>query len=360
MPEDLNPDVAIRKAGGAGDFTSGFASVDDMPSDSETAAAKVRGQREYAPTEWTMKRLAELDKVYTIENNKPVTGKEFIRNRYGIDIDTMLKTRSAKMSYDVLGRLAAGDTTAPVTIRPKVGFSRLEANVTIRMKWAVNEKDQLYISEPELHQVKLTPRMDKDGKPVIGQDGKVEMAYDRNPIEPPKPDENGILRYEKPMYAFGERLSDDEIDQLRLTGMLHEPKLKFYENSDGSKRTVAYVVACDPYNNQELCRLDSNTISRRLANYDETRYYRGKEVRTVQLPQKEKNLLAAGKQVWLKDNKDEYILLQYNPAQGKIETCTDFKAAKRQEVVQAESKYHAQKMAESQKNAKDLSTGQKV
>lgn len=190
-----------------------------------TGAAK-----EYSPSEYTVEKLNKLP-------------KEEIKKALGIDIDFLVKNVK---KYGILEALAAGEyTPQPITVN--FGNNRYAPKIKAVVRIYPLDKDPKWGCE--IHPVTMKYEVDGEGKLRLDENGKHVMTYDRNPLK-----EGDILSYD------GKPLSGEEMDHLRLTGNLGEPKRGF--NSEGEE--INTLISVDPWNNHELCTTNSKVVRARL------------------------------------------------------------------------------------------------
>lgn len=221
LPEDLPEGLDVENLG------AGSPAQNPAAPERRTASAAAK---EYAPSDYTVEKLNKLP-------------KEDIKKALGIDIDFLVKNCK---KYGVLEALAAGEyTPQPITVN--FGNNRYAPKIKAVVRIYSLSKEPRWGCE--VHPVKMKYELDADGKFRMDENGKYVMTVDRNPLK-----EGEFLSYDnKPFTA-------EEMDHLRLTGHLGEPKRGF--NSEGEE--ISTIISVDPWNNHELCTTNSKVVRMHL------------------------------------------------------------------------------------------------
>lgn len=299
------------------------------PETEETATESKSASREYKPSEKTLERL----------NKMP---KEALKERFGIDIDELIKTEKR---HGVLEALAYGDQTPrPIKVRiPIPGTRAIDTLATVCLKYAFYGKDnEPVIFMDNIHPTKLKYDVDENGVIKLDKNGEHKMVYDRNPIK-----EGDIIRW------GGKELSREQTDRLRLTGHLGEAvSCKGKDNAP-----ISVLLSVDPYNNHELVAVDASYVSKTLKANPEFKL-KGPDGDTLTIPLTSRQIgdLALGRNVWIGDKGDgSQCNVQYNAATRRLEKTVDYEYAKRQERAAKEKENLAKAIAKD--NAENIKVG---
>lgn len=285
------------------------------------------GEYKYEPGEKTLERL----------NAMP---KEEIKSETGIDIDNLIATTKRR---GVLEALAYGSfTPKPIPIVLKSGHQKKnKMYATVRL-WTITDKKSGAIDWGyELHPVKLAKKLDKDGHPVLDENGQIVLTYDRNRLTP-----GSILEIPgiegKPL-----QLSAEQVDRLRLTGNLGEP----ITSTDFNHKPTMTLYSVDPFNEHELIGATVESVTKRLDQEKEFKYKRDGVVHTVEISDRMKGALALGQSQWAKDEAGNNVCIQYNTASGRLERAQDYKLALREEVSKKQEVANNKAVEQSRKQA---------
>ena len=199
-----------------------------------------QSQQAYRPSEYTVRELDRLP-------------KDDIRKTLGIDIDTLVQSTRR---YGILEALAAGEwTPEPIPIYN----GGVKSLATVRIYRLDREPGW----DCEVHKVNLAYAKDKDGRPYMNANGNYVTEVYRNPLQ------KGVCL----MYN-GKPFTPEEMDQLRLTGHLQEPKRGVNRNGE----EISTIISVDPWNNHEICRTSSKVVRNRLCPAIYTRDESGRDI----------------------------------------------------------------------------------
>lgn len=285
----------------------------------------------YSPSPKVLERLNKMPKPE-------------IKEKYGIDIDELIKTEKR---YGVLEALAYGDQTPrPIHIRiPVPGTFAIDTLATVRLKYAFYaENGEAKMFMDNIHRVALKYDVDENGNIIKEASGKPKMVYDRNPIK-----EGDIIKW------GGKELTKEQTDALRLTGHLGEALPDTLR--DGTPTQI--ILSVDPYNNHELIAVDSSSVSKVLKAKPEFKIKGADgESTTFTLTPRQIGDLSLGRSVWLGDKETGTVCVQYNAATRRLERTTDLKSALRKERELKEQNRAAK--AEAKTKAENVKVGQKL
>lgn len=177
------------------------------------------------------------DYVRNFINSLP---KEDIKKTTGVDLDWLLKNTRR---YGILEPLCNGTFTQyPVNAFTPAG----RRYVTLSL-WKTGKEPGW---DCAMHPVKLRYASDENGQIKKNKDGEYMVEPYKEPLK-----KGDVL------YFDGKPLSPDEMEHLRLTGHLGEPKLT--SNRDGETSEV--FLSCDPWCPDHLCQTNVEFAKSRLA-----------------------------------------------------------------------------------------------
>lgn len=278
-------------------------------------------QKEYKPS----------DAVVEILNKFP---KDEIKKELGLDIDYLIKNVKQR---GILENLAYGQfTSRPVRVFPRgpehqkfVRNGGMYASVRIG-QWT--DKDGNVKWNYETHECKTVEKfvLDKDGNYEKSVNGtpKVTRVFDRNALEPGE-----VLAFD------GKYLTPDQMDQLRLTGMVCD----LITTTDAEHKPVNVMLEVNPLNNHELISKSASVIAERIGRAPEFKY----KGTTYKLSSTQIDNIVKRKGAWIGERGSQ-IFVQYSAVQNKLVIATNFERAKREELEKTVSESRAQGEAQTQ------------
>lgn len=285
--------------------------------------------KDYAPSERVLNALEKLP-------------KDDLKSELGLDIDYLIKNTKR---YGVLEGLAFGSfTTQPVFINPRRAehqkFGRGGFFASVRISAWTGEDGQMKWNY-EVHPVKMVRRFvrDEKGELIKNNDGSYRSTYeiDNNPLQP-----------DEVLSIDGKPLSPEQMNQLRLTGMLCE----LHSTIGFNHMPVNELVDVNPLNNHELIRKNADLVAKRL-NRDPHFKFKGV---TYDLSPRQIDAIVMRKGCWLGE-KTNAVFVQYDCAQEKLVPAVSYDRAVKAQLEQNKGKQQGEAQEQTQSKSKGPRVG---